>query len=183
MDKEVSLIEYLPDYFKNVREFKNSISIENQEFQEIYEKINYIHNEQFIDTCSEYAVKRWEKILDMTPNDDDTLEQRKFKILLRLSQHLPYTEEILKAKLKELCGEKGYTLSVDPINCTIEVRVTLGIKYMYDEVLKLLKKILPMHLYLDYRLLFNRHMDLKQYTHAQLKTLTHKVIKEEVLSI
>ena len=183
MDRTIDIIEYLPDYFKNVKEYKNICTTENEEITNIQTEIKYIQNEQFISTCSEYAVKRWEKILEITPADDETLIQRKFRILLRLNYQLPYTEDTLRKQLIELCGEKGYLLSVDPVNCTIEVRITLGVKYMFDEVEKLLKRVLPVNLMLDYRLLFNRHTDLKKYTHAQLKTLTHKVIKEEVLSI
>ena len=182
MDRTINLLDYLPVFLHEIEDLVKLSEAETPEIAELWENLSSLQNEQYISDSTEIAVKRWEKILGITINDDDTLDQRKYRIMTRLRMRLPYTYNNLKANLITLCGEKGYKLNVDPVACTIEVRVTLGVKYMFDEVEKLLDKVLPCNLLLDFRLLYNRHQDFKKYTHAQLKTLTHKQIKEEVLN-
>lgn len=182
MDRTINLLDYLPIFLQEIDDLVSLSESETPEISELWTSLSLLQNEQYLEDSTEIAVKRWEKILGITINDDDTLEQRKYRITTRLRMRLPYTYNNLKANLIALCGEKGFLLNVDPIACTIEVRITLGVKYMFDEVEKLLDKVLPCNLLLDFRLLYNRHMDLKPYTHAHLKTYTHKQIKEEVLS-
>jgi len=182
MDREIVLIKHLPTFLQEIQDFKELTSTEQEEFITLWAELVNVQNEQYLSTSTVYAVKRWEKVLGIVPNDDDTLEERKWRIQARLRMKLPYTYWNLKENLIATCGENGYRLVVDPIACTIEVRVTLGVKFMFDEVGRMLDKVLPVNLLLDFRLLYNRHMDLKQYTHAQLHALTHKKIKEEVLS-
>ena len=182
MDRTINLLDYLPVFLQEIEDLVKLSEAETPEIAELWTKLSELQNEQYLEDSTEIAVKRWEKILGITTQDTDTLEQRKYRITTRLRMRLPYTYNNLKANLITLCGEKGYTLVVDPVACTIEVRITLGVKYMFDEVEKLLDKVLPCNLLLDFRLLYNRHMDLKRFTHTQLKQYIHKVIKEEVLS-
>ena len=181
MDREINLVEYLPGFLREIEDFFYLSETENPEIVDLWEALAQVEKEQFLEDSSEFAVIRWEKILVITPNDDDTLEQRKFRIATRLSQQLPYTYNSLENNLKTICGEDGYLLQVDPVACTISIRVTLEVKFMYDEVERLLERVLPCNLLLDFRLLFNRHKDLKRFAHSQLHTMTHRIIKEEVL--
>lgn len=182
MDREINILEYLPYFLQEIDEYVEVTKVENPEISDLWTQLSTVQNEFYLEDSTEYAVKRWEKILEIKPADTDTLDERKFRIVMRLSQQIPYTYASLEEALITLCGPRGYTLEVNPVACTISVRVTLGVKFMFDEVKKLLDRVLPCNLLLDFRLLYNRHMDLKKYTQAQMHTMTHKTIKEEVLA-
>lgn len=183
MDREVVLLKHLPTFLQEIEDFKALTSAEQDEFITLWAELVNVQNEQYLSSSTVYAVKRWEKVLGIVPNDDDTLDERKRRIQVRLRMRPPYTYWNLRDNLIAMCGENGYRLSVDPIALTIEIRISLEIKFMFEEVGRMFDKVLPVNLLLDYRLLYNTHFDLTRFTHAQLAALTHFQIKEEVLSL
>lgn len=139
-----------------------------------------VMNDQFVTDATENGVKRWEHILNMTPKGTYTLDERKFNILTRLNEQLPFTIDTLKTSLESLCGVDGYALKLDTDDYHLIVKLALKNDNNIEAVSVLLDKIVPANI-VKQIVTFNTHRILKEFTHGQLSTLTHKEVREEIL--
>lgn len=182
MDREIDILNYLPNVIKEFREFKALAIAENPELIALWEVLENVMNDQFVNDSTENGVKRWESILKIVPRGTDSLDIRKFRILTRLNEQLPYTMTTLENQLLTLCGADGYSVELENENYTLIVKVNLIAKGKFNEVDALLNRTVPANIVIDLRLLYNQHSTLKQFTHGQLKAFTHKQLRNEVLS-
>ena len=137
---------------------------------------------QFIESLDEEGVQRHEKILTIKPKATDSLEDRRFRILARYNEQLPYTIRRLHQQLIALCGEGGFTLNRNVAEKKITARVALTAKNNFTDVEKLLDKETPQNTIIDLSLLYNQHSTLAQFTHAQLSAYTHDQLRNEVIT-
>ncbi len=120
-------------------------------------------------------------MLKIVPKVTDTLEDRKFRVLARYNSSIPYTYEHLLEQLTILCGEDGFTCELFNDEYRIKIRVELFVKVMYDEVEKMLARILPANIVTDLSLRYNQHMTLKRFTHGELGVFTHDFLRNEYM--
>lgn len=177
-----NLIDYLPQVLKEVRELKLLLQSEQVEIANLWGSIDNALNDQFVIDATEYGVERWEKILGIIPKATEPLDARKFRILTRLNEQLPYTMRSLKQQLEALCGKDGYSIELYNDTYTIEVKVNLIAKSNFDDVDALLQRVVPANMVIDLSLLYNQHLTLGQFTHSQLGQHTHYDLRNEVIS-
>jgi len=176
-----NIIDYLPQILKEVRELKAIVEAEQPEVISLWTALENALNDQFINDATENGVIRWENILNVVPKGTDTLDVRKFRILARFNEKLPYTYRTLEQQLITLCGEDGYSLSLSNLTYTLTVRVELAAKGKFDEVGNLLNRTVPANIIIYLSLLYNQHSLLAGFTHAQLSAYTHDQLRNEVL--
>ena len=105
------LINYLPEFLRDIREYKAILTDGVEpEIVNLYQAIENALNNQFIQDADEYGVSRWEKILGITYKSDYTLDERKFAILTKINEHLPYTTKSMEKRLESLCGKDNYSV-------------------------------------------------------------------------
>ena len=121
MIREVDLISYLPPFMKNYKEIIAALEAERPEFNLIWSQIDRCLRNRFISTADEYGISRFEKMLNIYPNSEDTLEIRRKKVQVRWLNTVPYTMRSLKDSLSKLYGknfsvsdnfDEGYTLTI-----------------------------------------------------------------------
>lgn len=95
---------YYPDVVAPAKEFKKLASAENPEFQILWDQAWEWMKNTFVYDFSEAGCERWEKMLDITPEPDDSFEDRRRAILLLLNNRLVYTERSLKELYDTLYG-------------------------------------------------------------------------------
>lgn len=178
MDRQ--LIDYLPPFIQNYAEIKQIMNAEQPDIEGLWSSVEGVMNDQFVTEASENGVKRWESILDITPKGTYTLEERKFNVLVRLNEQLPYTIDTLKTSLESLCGADGYVLKLDPNAYDLIVKLALKNDNNVETVRILLDKILPANI-VKHVVTFNNHKLLKEFTHGQLAAYTHQELIEEIL--
>lgn len=177
------LIDYLPSVIKNVREYQAIMNDgEQAEISSLWDAVDAAFNDQFISTATVNGVERWEKILGIKPKGSDSLEARKFRILSRLNEQLPYTLPVLKNMLQSLCGEDGYSVEVQNELYTLKVKIALVAKSNFDDVAVLLNKVVPANMIIELELKYNTWGIIKNFTWGDLKIKTWKEIKEDVLT-
>lgn len=182
MIREVDLISYLPEYLQEYREIQEALNSQQPEVQKLEDITEILMNNQFILWSDEQGIERFENMLGLKALDDDTLENRRFRVLSRWNNAIPYTVFILKEKLKTLCGEEGYSLEIFHEEYRIKVRVALKSRKNYRMAEEMLLEVVPANMVIDLSLLYNQHETLKQYTHAQLAAYTQDQIRNEVLN-
>ena len=169
----IDLSEFAVPVSGETAEMQEIYRVESIEMQALWNTMVEIFREQFIMTA--------ETILDIVPEVDDTIDDRRFNILLALAGQRPYTEIKLRELLNGICGEGNYRIVEDYKNYNVHFKVSLGVKKQRDAVTKLLRDLIPMNLIYDVDLLYNRHIDLARYTHKELAQFTHFVLNQEVL--
>lgn len=174
------LIDYLPLYMQEYLEMQRIMDAEQPEFDFLWVACENALSDQFILDATEYGVMRWENMLDITPKDTDTLDERKFRILVRLNQELPYTMTRLKEALTNLCGADGFTIDLQPNEYHIEIKLAIGHHSNYQEVVDLLKKMIPANMTQYVKLMYNTHNMINLYRHMDLAAYTHNRIRSEV---
>ena len=177
MDRK--LINYLPYVVRDYVEFQGITGAEQPEFENAWAAVDDLLNNQFIKTAGNLGLSRWEKILGITPKGTDTLDDRRFRVLTRLNEELPYTLPQLRVILESLCGAGNY--SADVADYTLLVKVGVAAKKNFQDVQTLLKRVAPVNLVLVVQQLFNIHQVLGGFTHAQLAWYTHSEVRTEEL--
>ena len=181
MDRTINLIEYVPPILAETREFKAIFAAENVEIERLRTSYLNLFADQFIQTATENGIARLEKIMGIVPKGTDSLEVRRFRLLARKQEKLPYTKWTLPEQLAALCGDDGYSLNIDHTARKISVRVALTVKGMYDAVELLLLKQRPANMVIDLTLLYNQWVTLATKTWAELSGITWYQARNEVV--
>ena len=175
------LNEYLPSILLKTYEFPLLCDTEQREFDRLNTAVDEVLNAQFVSTAGERGIERYEQIFSIVPQDTDTLDERRIRVLAKINAQLPFSIRRLRQQLATLCGEDGYKLELDGGRYTLTVKVALTAKRNQQAVEELLANIVPANMVCTTSLLYNQHADLTRFTHAQLALLTHFEIREEVL--
>ena len=147
MDRE--LINYLPEYLREIREYKAILSTEQVIFEDGWTCTEYALQESFILTATDYGLGRWEKMLGVEPKGNETLDERRFRILAMITSQLPYTYRQLENMLRSLCGAGKSRIELKPDEYSIKVSVEMSSKNNYQAVVDLLGRVIPANLILN----------------------------------
>lgn len=178
----MELLEYWPEFLREVLEFQVLAKAEQPELDKALEAVRKTPDDFFISTLSEYGAERWERNMGFPAAHGGELKDRRFRILARYCERLPYTYRRLEQLLGSLCGEDGYTMELRAGEYTLTVRVALTAKQNFDDVGALLKRVTPANIVIDLELKYNQQGTLAGYTHAQLAAWTHEQLRNEVLT-
>ena len=176
------LIDYLPIITREYREMQEIMNAEQSEVDALWVAAEGMLDDQFIIDAGVNGISRWEKMLRISPKATETLEERRFRILTRLNQELPYTMTRLDEALSALCGADGYSINLTAAEYKIEVKVALVSKNNYHEVQKTLAKMIPANMMQYVTVMYRTNAEVAAYTHAQLAAYTHDHIRNEVFN-
>lgn len=142
MIREPNIIEYLPLFMQEYREIKEVMTTENPEFKLVIDESETIKNNQFIVSCDADGIKRFEKILGLTATEQEPLQSRIARVLIRWNDTVPYTFEAFIEKLKTICGD-DFTVTEKFGEYRIEIETHLDKYGEVDELEYLLQYIMP----------------------------------------
>ena len=146
MDHIVKLIEYLPQFMADRKEMQVITSAEDPEFTLFWAVLKRVINNQFITTCDEQGISKFEKMLKLYPYESDTLEMRIARVLVEWNAQLPYTMRSLKQMLDVLCGVGNYRVKLRNNEYVLEIDTFFYDTKMLNQLNKLLLKVLPANL-------------------------------------
>lgn len=140
------LKEQLPRYFRPIIEFQEILKAHGYGIGQAEGAMDRLRDNFYIGTCDGPTIAYYEGLLGIAHRIDDDLEYRRMRVLQKLNMVVPFTIGSLRERLTELYGADGYTLAVDPITCTIRIKVTSDRYGAIDLLHDLLLDILPAHL-------------------------------------
>ena len=161
MATDRKLIHYLPPFVQEYVEIQEIMKTEQHETDLLWIATEGVFADQFIQDATINGVSRWESMLGISPKGTDTLDERKFRVLSKLNQELPYTLRKLEQVLTTLCGPDGYSIELNAAEYNIEVKLGIANHNNYGEVERILKAMIPANLTQVIILLFNRWEDIK----------------------
>ncbi|MCL2083033.1 MAG: YmfQ family protein [Oscillospiraceae bacterium] len=175
------LEEYIPEFLHEIQGYKAIFSGQEPEITHAWNQAAIVMNDQFVITASENGVMRWERLLKITPNPSFTQEERKFTILSRLVEQLPFTMRRLERILSELCTPEGFSAELHPNEYILCVKVALTAVNNFNDVGLMLRRVCPANLKVLLTIEYNQHYKLRQLTHAEMGGKTHHQIRNEVI--
>lgn len=177
----MSIAKYWRDQVAQLKEFKVIAQSEDPEIAKVSEKITQLIDDQFIQTATEKGIARREKLLSITPYRNDTLNDRRFRVMSLWNNFLPYNYFGLIQRLNTLCGQDGYDINLNHNEYSLEIKVELTTKRMIQAVDTMVRNICPCNLLITIRLKYNKHFIFTGIKHSQLAAHTHRALREEVL--
>ena len=142
-ERKVDLVSYLPPFVAEYKEINATLTAENPEFEIAWDAANRVLYNEFIATADEYGISRFEKILNIFPSVEDTLESRRARVAARWFTSIPYTEKVFLEKLITLCGENNFTLTKAYENYRVELEVDLELFGQIEELDRIFDSLLP----------------------------------------
>lgn len=131
------------------KEFKEIAKAETPELKYILEQIERTLNNMFIETADEYGIKRFEDMMGIYPEAGASLETRRFNVLVKWNDKVPYTEKELYNRLISICGDDNFSVNPDYKNYFLEIITHLGIEGAFDTISSILQDMIPCNLVLD----------------------------------
>lgn len=174
-----ALLEYLPDFLRNLTELKEIMAVETVEIENVHDRMDLALENAFIDTADTSTIARMEKMYGVAVQPEATLEDRRFNLKAALNQSSPFTYRTLCRALEALCGAGGYSVEITPAAYTAKIRINLSRRNNYLAAQSMVEKVIPCNLLLDMSLLYNQHQTLAHYTHGELADYTHDQLRND----
>lgn len=159
---------------QNFKEIKEITNAEQKEVDLIDGEISKALDNAFIESCDEYGIKKYEKLVGVTPTAQDTLESRKSRVLIRWNDFIPYSYKVLIRKLNIFCGVNNYDISGDLRNYELIIQTMLSLPGQSKELEVMLNKMLPLNISLS--VLNDLEYELIGYAHSHGVTVETKAI-------
>lgn len=154
---------------------------EQPEFEELWNATEDVFRDQFILDATVNGISRWEKLFNMKSSATEPLEDRRFRILARMNESLPYTMRRLEQLLEMLSEDSNYEIKLYHEIYTIFVKIKVNKKTNIKEVEALLRRIVPANMVVEVYERLNSHKYVSCFTHGDLKKYTHWQIRNEKL--
>ncbi|MBS4959617.1 MAG: hypothetical protein KHZ62_02180 [Clostridiales bacterium] len=155
----MKLKEYIPHAVKGFQEIESLLEAADLEKDNLWTGSYLPLTESFVELCGEEGLQRMEAIFSLKA--EGTMQERKFALLARMMEVLPFTERRLRQTLDGLCGQENYRLEVDEVEETLSVGLAIVSKENAAAVQKLLDRMTPLCLGINVYLIYRRWNEVK----------------------
>lgn len=122
--RDVKLIDYLPPVLQDIAEFTAIMKSVQPEINTAWDALNFIMDNQFIDTATEAGVSIWEKESGIVPLAADSLADRKQRLKTAWSKGVVYTVKWLSELLTTY--NKNATDKLNILDYTLKAPLTIS---------------------------------------------------------
>lgn len=157
-----NLIDHLPPFLQDNKVLNALAEAKNPEFDLINQSLKELAINVLPQTANLDGIKRYEKWLGIKPNRGLSLEERRFQVIAKLNETLPFTDIRLNKMLAAIVGWDNFEFKLEDAHVT--VKLTLESAFQYDVIYQMLEEIIPLNL--DFTLI-ERNVD---YTKIDLVT-------------
>ena len=172
-------LEY-PEIILEIDEIKAIYDAEEDVGTAVTKEIENTDLDIAISTATENGIARREKVMGIKAQDTDTINDRRFRVMIEWYDDYPYTLNDLLKRMDNLLGEGKYTIAVNTDDMTMRCLLELTRRQMYDEFAKLLEDIVPVNIALDISLRYRQWLEYKNTTWKNLETKTWYEMRNEV---
>lgn len=140
----VKMKRYFPRFYDGYVEIDAIIDTEDKAFEEIGVNFRRAINNQFIKLADETGISAYEVLFDVIADPStETLEERRDRLLNRVSVIPYYTTIFLRNRLDSLIGAGLYNLIIDYDNYTLYLESAAKNQLYYNEIAVLTSNIKP----------------------------------------
>lgn len=166
----INLMELLPEYLHDIREFKMIMETESDKFNDFYQNIDKSLDFHFVDQMSIEVLQRYETFLGIV--GEGTIGQRRAYIKALYNKGDKLSETSIKAIVRSITGGRavvkfftgGEALNPNPGQGTLRVQVMSpdsNIDYKFDDIIRVIAPYMPAHLKLSILRYFATWQDIR----------------------
>lgn len=145
---DIDISQFLPPVSRDSRDMQEIMRVENPEFILLWEIMADLLDNQFIPSMGELGLSHWEWILEVLPQDADTIEDRRNRILRLLAGTRPYTVEKLQEMLDATFGRGAVGVDLNENLYEIWFILSKEMRERSGEVINYAEPIVPKNLLL-----------------------------------
>lgn len=145
---DIDISQFLPPVSRDSRDMQEIMRVENPEFILLWEIMADLLDNQFIPSMGELGLSHWEWILEVLPQDTDTIEDRRNRILRLLAGTRPYTVEKLQEMLDATFGRGAVGVDLNENLYEIWFILSKEMRERSSEVINYAEPIVPKNLLL-----------------------------------
>ncbi len=168
-----SLISSIPDIAK-------IYEINKSQEDELIDAVKELDQNIFLSSMNLSLIKRWEAILNIKPLDDDTLDDRRFRIKSKIVERVPYTYKVIYRKICALCPD-GFSFVLDDNLTFLKVMISLSSKKMKTDVDSFLEEVLPLNMNFYVGIIYNRYGLYEEKSYKDMTLYTYKELREKIM--
>ena len=164
--------DFAIDLYKGNKSAEAIYNAYDIQFKILETKSENIFFNTFVITANEIGLAKFERILKIIPDINDTLDFRRGRIINRLSQQSPFTEVWLRQTLANIFGENNYIVNVDVENYVVYIDVLTKTGNLFEQTMLDMRQIIPANMIL-------KTSETVQYTHRYLNiNYTHQEMQQ-----
>ena len=145
---DIDISQFLPPVSRDSRDMQEIMRVENPEFILLWEIMADLLDNQFIPSMGELGLSHWEWILEVLPQDTDTIEDRRNRILRLLAGTRPYTVEKLQEMLDATFGRGAVGVDLNENLYEIWFILSKEMRERSGEIINYAEPIVPKNLLL-----------------------------------
>ena len=166
-----------PSYLKVSNTYHALLSEQNQAVESLSNFIDSLMDE-ITPGLTQNWVRDWEVMLDIHNTSDQTIEERRSRIISKLRSSGDMTEKrIEEIALSFKNGEVLVTEDIDNYTITIKFVSKKGIPSNFEDLKETIRKVRPAHLAVVYEFSYNTRNYLSQFSRNKLANYTRDDLK------
>lgn len=172
------ILNHYPPVIKNIKDMQQIAKSEDIEFAKLNTSIKEVLSNMFVSRADENGVKRFEKLLKITPKAMQSLNDRKMYIIAIMNQRKMSLSE-LTVMLSNYCEDIKLIHNMLDMEMTVETgENTVGI----NTINKILEEILPVNIYYHFLTKIERNATNKIVIEPQIgaKIKINPLLKKEI---
>ena len=175
----IKTLEYYPEHIKQMKEYiRLSVGIDS-ELYKVWENIETIMKNHYVDTMDEATILKWENILGIVASPLDDLDDRRRRIKGYFASDLPYTEKKLNEILAAMCGKDGYELVINRTVGTVEINIKLNSVRLIDNAKEVIRAAVPCDMVVTARIIYNIYASFEGMTYEQMEAYTYDQLRND----
>lgn len=141
----MKISDLVPNLYKNNIEMYSIINSEEYELEtNLKPNIENSFKDSFANQATENGIAKYEKILNIKSDPNvETLKFRKQRVINRLTDSVPFTEEFLQQRLDNMLGKGNWSYTLDYDNYTLTINSLVPGDLWYQELLDFMNRIIP----------------------------------------
>ena len=174
---------YLPSFIVKGNILKDIFESQQAEVDLLNNNIQDLINNLFVETAT-WSLVNWEKKYNIPIDLDDTLENRRSRILARkVSKGQPFTKETIEAIVNQFTnGSVEVIEHLEKDYFTVKFVSTKGVPPKIQDVYDAINEVKASWLDIDYEFIFNTVNYLRKFTVAELRQYTVEELRTEELN-
>lgn len=172
-------IDYLPTYLHDVKELQALDGCVNPQMDTLMQSSEQAYKNQFLSTADLKTVRRWEKGYKIVAPESFSLENRRLKLILKQSEKVPFTFNMLTDYLSQLFAHAG--VSVDYDNYQVNVVIQMDEDTQVDNLYSALRAMLPANMLI--RITLQSTMTAQTYIGASMTSFAEETLNGDFLTV
>lgn len=142
----MTLLDFMPDYYREIQEMNDILRAEDALFLILRNEFETGKANQFIKTADSEGLAIFEAILGIVPVADESVESRRSRVLSRWINITPYTHNSLVRRLASLQGNYNFDIDYELEAYRLSIRTNLELPGQVDELGFALVEMIPANL-------------------------------------